>query len=548
MTQPDTAPDGQCSPDLILHNGRIITLDPRQPRATALAVHGNRITAVGAESDVLPLAGRATRRIDLNGKVVLPGFVDAHIHWMGTTEALHSVQLDDAADRHDAAQRVAQFGRTVEPGQWILGYGWSQDAWPDNQFPTRLDLDAVVASHPVYLRARSGHAAWVNTLALERCGITAETPDPPDGQIVRDADGAPTGVLLEWSAMDLVSRWIPPLSAEDLAERMLRTQDAALALGITGIHDFDNQECLLALQILRERGQLHLRVLKQFNKQYLPSALAMGLRTGFGDDWIRLGALKIFADGALGAHTAAMLEPYDHEPDNVGIVVTDEAEMFDLISRATRVGIASTVHAIGDRAVRMVLNVFQRVRALEADLGILPVQRRHRIEHVQLIHPDDVGRLAELKLIASMQPIHATSDYLIADRFWGARAAFSYNPRLQLDRGVPVVFGSDSPYDLLGPIPAVHAAVTRRRADGAPGPDGWYPQARVSLDEALHAHISAPAFCAGMEDRVGRLRPGMLADLVVLDRDWYSGTPDEILGTQVLGVMVDGQWRLQRFD
>ncbi|MCS7070416.1 MAG: amidohydrolase [Anaerolinea sp.] len=540
--------DRLCRPDLILFNGRIITLDAQHPRATAIAVHGNRIMAVGADGDIIPLAGRTTQRINLDGKVALPGFVDAHIHWMGTTEALHSVQLYDATDRHDAARRVVEFARTVEPGQWILGYGWAQDAWPDKQFPTRADLDAVIKAHPVYLRARSGHAAWVNSPALQRCGITAETPDPPDGQIVRDPDGEPTGILLEWSAMDLVARQIPPPSADTLARQMLRTQDTALALGITSIHDFDNQECLLALQILRERGQLHLRVLKQFNKPYLSSALAMGLRTGFGDDWIRIGALKIFADGALGPHTAAMLEPYDHEPDNVGIVVTDEIEMFDLISRATQVGIASTVHAIGDRAVRMVLNVFQRVRALEAELGIPRTQRRHRIEHVQLIHPEDVGRLAELDLIASMQPIHATSDYPVADRFWGARAAFSYNPRLQLDRGVLVAFGSDSPYDMLGPIPAVHAAVTRRRADGSPGPVGWYPQARVSLDEALHAHISAPAYCAGMEDRAGQLRPGMLADLVVLDRDWYAGPPDEILGTQVLGAMVDGQWHLRHFD
>jgi len=398
------------------------------------------------------------------------------------------------------------------------------------------------------LRARSGHAAWVNSLALERCQITRERSDPPDGAIVRDADGEPTGILLEWSAMDLVADHIPALTPGELAEQMLRTQALALSLGVTSIHDFDNQECLQGLQILRERGQLQLRVLKQFNKQYLLSALTMGLRTGFGDDWIRLGSLKIFADGSLGAHTAAMLEPYNHEPDNFGMIVTDAAEMYDLIARASRAGVASTVHAIGDRAVRMTLDVFQKVRALEASLGIPRASRRHRIEHVQLIHPDDAGRLAELSLIASMQPIHATSDYLIADRYWGERAALSYNPRLQIDRGVIVAFGSDSPYDIFSPLAGIHAAVTRRRADGSPGPDGWYPQARLNLDEALRAHISAPAYCAGMENYSGCLAPGFLADLIVLDSDLYAIEPDEILTTDVLGVMVDGEWRLQRFD
>lgn len=536
------------APDLILYNGRIITLDPRLPRASALALQGKRIVAVGADDELRALASHATRMVNLNGRVVLPGFVDAHIHWMGTTEALHSVQLYDAVDRDDAVRRVAEFAQTVEPGKWILGYGWSQNAWPDKQFPTRADLDALVPHHPVFLRARSGHAAWVNSLALERCGIDRVTSDPPEGEIMRGADGEPTGILLEWSAMDLVADRIPAPTIEELAERMLRTQSLALSLGVTGFHDFDNQECLQALQLLRERGQLHLRVLKQFNKQYLPSALDMGLRTGFGDDWIRLGALKIFADGALGAHTAAMLEPYHHEPDNLGLVVTERDEMLDLISRASRAGIASTVHAIGDRAVRTVLDVYQSVRAMEAEAGIPRHARRHRIEHVQLIHPDDVGRLAELDLIASMQPIHATSDYMTADRYWGERAAFGYNPRLQLDRGVTVAFGSDSPYDVFGPAVGIHAAVTRRRSDGMPGPDGWYPQARVSLDEALYAHISAPAYCAGMEDRTGRLAPGVLADLVVLDRDWFAVPPDEILTTTVLGVMVDGEWRLRQFD
>jgi predicted amidohydrolase YtcJ len=528
--------------DRILFNGRIITLDESQPRAAALAISNGRIFAVGGDSDILSLAGSGTIREDLAGQVVIPGLTDAHIHWELTSRALQQVNVFEVPDKAVAVQRVAERVAATPPGQWITGYGWFQDLWPDRAFPSAADLDQAAPHHPVYLSAKSAHAAWVNSQALRLCGITASTPDPEGGQIVRDAAGHPTGLLLE-SAMRLVSERIPPPTTDQLAGMMLEAQRLALASGLTGIHDFDDPSCLRALQILRERGQLGLRVIKQINKRWLPAALDSGLRWGFGDDWIRIGALKLFADGALGPRTALMIEPYDGEPENYGIIVTDKEEMVQLVSQASANGLPSTIHAIGDRAVHDVLDVYQVVREEESKRGESPAQRRHRIEHVQLIHPGDVHRLAELGIIASMQPVHATSDMDSADRFWGKRAALAYNPRVQLDQGVVVAFGSDSPIEPFEPLKGVHAAVTRQRLDGSPGPDGWYPQARLTVDEALRGFTVGPAYTAGMEDRLGKLSPGFLADLVVLDRDLYTIPPQSILKTQITATMVGGVWR-----
>lgn len=530
--------------DRILHYGRIYTLNPQQPIVSALALRGERIIAAGDDDDILPLASRETRVEHLNGAAVLPGFIDAHIHWQGTTAALQQVSLLDTTSKMEALERIRAQAMRLPPGEWVLGYGWSHDAWGEASFPTAADIDAVAPQHPVYLKGRSGHAAWVNGEALAKGGVNQNTLDPEGGQIVRDEQGAPTGILFEWPAMDLVASYIPQPTPEVLAQQMRATQDWALSLGMVGFHDFDYPSCLQALQIMREGDFLHQRVLKHVHKDYIEAALRSGLRGGFGDDWLRLGCLKIFADGALGSHTAWMLEPYLGEPDNLGICVTSPDEIYALIREATMAGFAAAVHAIGDRAVREVLNVFERVRAVEAEAGIPRDARRHRIEHVQVISPQDVNRLADLDLIASMQPIHATSDYLVADKSWGAaRTPYAYNPRLQLDRGVVVAFGSDSPYDVFGAFKGIHAAVTRQRADGTPGENGWTPAARISLDEAIRGFTVAPAYAASWEDRQGVLKQGYFADLVVLDRDPYQTPATELHAVTARATMVGGEWR-----
>lgn len=528
--------------DRILFNGNIRTLNAQQRKVNALAIIGERIVAMGRDDEMLALAGPGTVRENLGGRTVLPGLIDAHIHWSMTAQALHQVDVFEVPDKGVALARVAEYVKRVAPGNWVTGRGWTQDFWPDRAFPTARDLDTVAPQHPVFLSAKSGHAAWVNTAALRACGISAGTPDPEGGQIVRDADGQPTGILFE-TAIGLVADHIPAPTPTELADQMAVAQQLALASGLTGFHDYDEPDCLAALQIMRERGQLGLRAVKNINKQWLDAALDSGLRWGMGDPWIRIGALKIFADGALGPRTAYMIAPYEGEPENNGIQVTDPEEMMQLVSRASAAGLPATIHAIGDRAVHEVLNVYAAVRAEEAARGESPASRRHRIEHVQIIHPDDAGRLAELDVIASMQPLHATSDYEMADRYWGERSQWAYNMRLQLDRGARLALGSDSPVEPFEPLKGIFAAVTRRRPDGTPGPDGWYPDLRLTVDEAVRGFTLGPAYAAGLETMQGQLAPGFLADLILLDRDLYRIAPDDILDVEVVGTMVGGTWR-----
>ncbi len=534
--------------DRILLNARIYTLNPSQPVVSALAIYRDRIVAIGDDDTIRALAGRTTRIDDAGGRPVIPGLTDAHIHWEGVAHALNSVDVFEVPTKAEALRRVAEKVRRTPPGEWIVGRGWSQTYWPDRAFPTAADLDAVAPENPIYLGAKSGHAAWVNSEALRRAGVTASTSDPAGGSIPRDASGQPTGLLLEDPAMQLVWSRVPVPTPEQTAAWMTEAQPRAWAAGLTSLHDFDNPSCLTALQLLREQGRLGLRVVKQINAPWIAHAHELGLRFGFGDAWLRIGAVKIFADGALGPRTAYMVEPYENEPENYGIIVTDKEEIYDLVSRASAAGIPASIHAIGDRAVHDVLDVYEAVRAEEAAAGIPRPARRHRIEHVQLIHPNDAHRLGQLGVIASMQPIHATSDYEMADQYWGQRAQWSYNWRLQLDAGAQLAFGSDAPVEPFDPFRGIFAAVTRRRPDGSPGLDGWFPAGRLDVETALRGFTQGPAYAAGMEHDLGTLAPGFLADLLVLDRDPFTIPPDDLLAVQVLGTLIGGEWKHRMFD
>ncbi|MBN1564091.1 MAG: amidohydrolase [Anaerolineae bacterium] len=533
--------------DRIIVNARIYTLNPAQPNASALAIYRDRIVAVGDDDTIRALAGAKTQIDNANGRPIIPGLTDAHIHWEGVARSLTSVDVFELPTKEMAVQRVAERAANTKPGEWIIGHGWTQDFWPDRAFPTAADLDSVAPHNPVYLKAKSGHAAWVNTQALKIAGITAQTPDPPNGSILRDTSGAPTGIFFE-DTIKLITACIPSPTPVQTAAWMRDAQRRAWQAGLTGIHDYDDPSCMIALQLLRERGELGLRVVKQINDPWIGHAHALGIRSGFGDEWLRIGGLKIFADGALGPRTALMVEPYEGEPDNTGIAVTDKEEIYDLVSTASTAGIASTIHAIGDKAVHDVLDVYEAVRKEEAARGVPRSAMRHRIEHVQLIHPDDAHRLGELDIIASMQPIHATSDWQMSERYWGSRAQWSYNWRLQIEAGARLAFGSDAPVEPLDPLKGIFAAVTRRRPDGSPGPEGWFPAGRLDMDTTLRAFTQGPAYAAGMEHDLGMLAPGFLADLVVLDRDLYTIAPDEILDTQILGTMIGGAWQHRIFD
>lgn len=520
--------------DLLLVNGTIYTMDPTGRRASALAVAGGRVWLVGGE-ELRELTWPGAEVIDLEGRCVLPGLTDAHIHLGWFALGLRQVDLTGSSSQEEMLARVAQRVRSTPPGEWVVGRGWDQELWPVPRFPTAADLDRVAPGHPVVLTAKSGHALVANTIALRQAGVDANTPDPEGGRIERDRSGRPTGLLLE-AAMELVRRALPEPDAGAVAEALPAAFERTWQVGITSVHQMGNLVAFEALQRLHAEGALGLRVVQYLPAEALDHALALHVRAGLGDDWLRLGGVKVFADGALGPRTAAMLEPYDGEPDNVGILTLEPEALEDLARRASEGGLPLAVHAIGDRANRMVLDVLERTWSPHDG------SMRARIEHVQLLHPDDVGRLAKLGVVASMQPIHAIQDAPMADRYWGKRCVTAYAWRSLLDAGTVLAFGSDCPVEDLNPFLGIHAAVTRSRPDGYGGPQGWYPEQRITVEEAVKAYTWGAAYAVGMEDRVGRLAPGYWADLVVLDRDVFTCTPDAIAGTQVVATMVGGRW------
>ncbi len=524
--------------DLVLFNGRIHTLDSETPYAVAVAIRGDRIVYVGDDATARETLRPGGEAVDLQGRCVIPGLTDAHVHFSMYAVALQSVDVETET-LAEALNRVAQRAslRTTSPGAWIIGNGWNQNVWGGN-FPTAADLDRVAPEGPVLLEHKSGHATWVNSRVLERAGITASTPDPSGGQIVRDARGQPTGILLE-NAADLVEQLRPVSTPEQVAEAILAAFPIVQRAGLTGVHDFDGSAAFAAYQILKQHGQLGLRVVKSIPRDKLSQAIDLGLRSGFGDDWLRIGSVKLFADGALGPQTAWMLAPFEGS-SSFGIPTLSEAEMADSVRRANSAGLSCAVHAIGDQACRTVLDVYEEVGSHEGRL-------RNRIEHVQLLHPQDYGRLSKLGVVASMQPIHATSDMLIADRYWGERSAGAYAWRTQLNAGAALAFGSDCPVEKIDPLIGIHAAVTRRRADGSPGPEGWYPEQRLTVEEAARAFTWGAAYAAGREDQLGSIAPGKLADFTVLDQDIFEIKPMEILNARVDATIIGGRfvWRAE---
>jgi len=528
----------------VLYNGNLITQDQNQPRATTLAILDERIVAVGETTQVLEKYRSApfkTEWIDLMGKTVLPGLTDSHLHLQNYSLSLQKVDCETETLQACLA-RVAERAKSLPAGEWILGHGWNQNRWQTG-FGNATDLDRVAPHHPVYLTAKSLHAAWANSLALEKAGIHAHTPDPPGGSIQRCPDGTPSGILFE-NAMQLVAECIPPPGNRQLKQAILEAQATLLRLGVTCVHDFDGRQCFSALQELHQEGLLILRVIKNLPAELMEEAIALGLRSGFGDDRLRLGSLKFFADGALGPRTAAMFEPYLGEPENRGALLLDSETLTELGSLAIQNGWSLAVHAIGDRANHEVLNAFQNLRRIEQESTLTTsVNLRHRIEHLQILHPQDLHRLAHLHLIASMQPFHAPSDMEMAERYWGRqRNRYAYAWRTQLDQGVVLAFGSDAPVEIPNPFWGLHAAVTRQRADGSPSDEGWIPEEKISLAEALHAYTTGAAYAVGQENRLGKLAPSFFADLIVLNQDPFTVSAHELRDLQPCATMVGGKW------
>ena len=515
--------------DLLLVGGRIHTLHRGVPDSDDLAVRDGRVVAYGAGAR--SLRGPRTAVVDLRGGLAVPGFVDAHIHLLWFGLGLEQVVLTEVDSYAEVERRISRRLEEAAPGTWVTGSGWNQDLWA-GVMPHRRLLDRLSPSQPMLFSRKDGHSIWVNSAALAVAGITAATADPPGGRIERDADGTPSGILAE-EAMGLVRRHVPVPSDTDRDRALRNAMAVANRAGITAVHDMEAADARAAFARALERGGLSLRVQMMVDLASWRTGWPREQRSNAGHPLLQTGGLKIFADGALGSRTAAMLEPFAGTA-NLGVAITSEAELQELIAGAADQDLACAIHAIGDAANRQVLDAFAATREHWVAKGL-----RQRIEHVQLLHSDDLPRLAQLGVIASMQPIHATADMAIADQFWGERSRLGYAWRSVLASGAALAFGSDCPVETLDVLRGLYAAVTRRREDGEP-PGGWYPEQCLTLEEALHAYTLGAAYAAGREHELGSLAPGKLADITLLDRDILSLPPEALLQTSVRATIVGG--------
>jgi predicted amidohydrolase YtcJ len=538
--------DGQePPPDLVVVNARIWTGVAAQPWAANLAVRGDRIAWLTQTDGVRPSARRI---IDASGRLIVPGFYDAHVHLLGAGLGLARVQLKDAADAAEFNRRLREFDAKLPRDRWLLGGRWDHDRTFGGQLPTAAMLDAVVPDRPVFLHRYDGHSAVANSAALRLAGITAATPDPPGGEIVRLADGkTPSGVLRN-NAKALVERVIPPLSTEEISEAILAALAEARQVGVTSVEDLDGsppevrRQLFRLLQTLERQGKLTCRVSLRWPLTAHRELSQLGILFPFGSDYVRIGGLKGYADGSLGSSTARMFAPYLHEPQQRGIWVTPPGQLETLIEEADAAGLNICVHCIGDEANAVVLDFFHHAAARNG-----PRERRFRIEHAQILRREDYRRFAAGKVIASMQPYHISDDGRWAEgRIGRDRCAAGYAYRSLLDAGVVLALGSDWPVAPLNPLLGIDAAVHRRTLDGR-HPDGWIPEQKITVAEALRGYTWGSAYAAGREHVQGTLAPGMLADFVMLDRNILDDAQlDHLAETQVLLTVVGGRVVFER--
>lgn len=519
---------------LLLYNGKLHACSPAH---TALAIDHQRIVAIGSDMEILNLSASDVTRVNLGGRYVMPGLTDSHIHLELYGLSLNMIDCANAS-RAQCLERVKAKAQETPPGRWIRGHGWNQNQW-GGVYGNASDLDAVAPDHPVFLTDISLHSAWVNSRALERAGMHAGTPDPVGGIIQRDPSGKPTGILFE-KAVDLVEKTIPAQDTSQIKSSLLVAQQQLLRYGITSVHDFDRISCFKALQELDLSGELTLRICKGIPVEQLPEIIETGIRGGFGSSHLRIGPVKMFADGALGPQTAAMLEPYESEASNYGTLLLHADEILETGQLATLNGLSLAVHAIGDRATQEVLNGFAMLRQFEQE-NHLP-HLNHRIEHLQLLSPRNLDKPAQLGIWASMQPVHLYMDMDTADRKWGSRARYAYALQSLLLRNTRLIFGSDAPVECPNPFWGIHAAINRAHRETKLGTPPWYPQERINLSAAINGYTINPALQTGWDRILGSLAPGKLADLVVLDLDPFSIPPGELHALKPCKVMVDGKW------
>ncbi len=525
---------------ILYMNGTIYTMGAVQPRAQAMAIDSasGRLLAVGTNDEVRRVGGQHPELIDLHGRTVLPGFIDAHIHLLDAAYRAHYIDAGACASEEEVAALVRQRAAQTPAGQWILGGHWDKNLWPGQHFPTRSSLDVATSEHPVALWSKDGHLLWVNSLALQRAGISAETPEPANGAILRDGSGVPIGILQEEEATGFVYRVIEkpdPALTRLLLERALGELQRS---GITSIQDMEGETSLRLFQQLREEGRLGVRVQMILPRQMLPDMRARGLYADIGDELLHVGGIKIFADGTLGSQTAAMLESFEGAPNNYGILTLPEQEMKETVSAAAEMGLSIAIHAIGDRAARVALNSIEWSQRHLADQTAVNTIR-YRLEHVQLIAPEDLERMRRLNVVASVQPFHAVADRDIAERYWGKRHRRAYAYRTMQRMGIPLALGSDAPVEIFDPLRILYAATLRR--DPLQSRPSWLPDQALPITSALWSYTLGAAYAGAEEQHKGSLTVGKLGDAIVLREDILSTPQEKMTENGVQATIVGGK-------
>lgn len=524
--------------DLIVTNARIYTADEARPLAQAFAVRDGKIVFVGSQREASALKGASTRVVDAGGKTVIPGMVDAHAHFAGLAQKLRSVDLVGTRSYDDVIARVVERAKTVPKGTWIQGRGWDQNAWGDTRFPTHEKLSAATPDHPVYLTRVDGHAGLVNTVAMRSAALTTATKDPAGGKIMKDAAGAPTGVLID-RAQGLVGEKIPGASSSDTRAALRDAIAVMHRWGLVGMHDAGASQGLIDMyEDMAKSGELDLRlyVMISDDSAALEHYFKVGPRSALygGQVWVR--AIKLYADGAMGSRGAALLEPYADDPNNTGLLLSAPAHIRDVAVRALQHGFQVNTHAIGDRGNRIVLDAYDS--ALKTNPS---ADHRFRVEHAQILNYDDIPRFAALGVIPSMQASHQSSDmYWIGKRLGPTRLPGAYAWRSLLNSGVVIPNGSDFPVEQVNPLISFHAAIARQDANDWPA-GGWYPEQRMTREEALRSMTLWPAYSAFQEKEMGSITPGKFADFVVLDQDIMRVPAELVLNTRVLSTYVGGK-------
>jgi predicted amidohydrolase YtcJ len=527
------------SASLVITGSRVWTGDSGLPWAEAVAVTDERIIAVGSAASMEPLISETTKVIAIDGSMLVPGFIDTHEHFLSGSSGLASVQLRDAKTPEEFSARVGEFAKTIEPGEWIMNGAWDHTNW-DGELPNRDWIDAVTPDNPVWVLRLDGHMGLANSLALELAGVDADSPDIEGGIIVRDESGRPTGILKD-NAMRSIFAVIPPYTDAQLDRFLEAGMQYVASNGVTTLHDvfsddFDSWASLATYRRANKSGALITRIYSVsplHDWQRLADDVAAN---GHGDDWLKTGGVKAMMDGSLGSHTAAFFEPFSDIPDDHGFLVNSLEDMRRWITGADAAGLQVMVHAIGDRAIRDLLDIYQEVAEAHGDRD-----RRFRIEHAQHIHPDDIQRFAVQKVIASMQPYHAIDDGRWAENVIGSeRIKTTYAFRSLIDSGAHLAFGSDWYVAPAAPLEGIYAAVTRRTLDDA-NPNGWVPEQKITVEQALRAYTYEGAFASFEEDRKGTIKAGMIADMVLLDRDITRIARETIRDARVLHTIVGGR-------